>query len=55
VEIKLTPEEEQIVRKAAGDIANENGISVDQALRDLLVIGVNTWREMQLLAKLFNI
>ena len=54
VEIKLTPEEEKMVLEVVRDKAKSEGISEEQALKDLLAIGVNSWREMQMLAKLIS-
>ena len=52
MEIKLTTKEEQIVLDAVKDRAKVEGISEEQALRDLLAIGINNWREMQYIAQL---
>ena len=52
MEIKLTTKEEQIVLDAVKDWAMVVGISEEQALRDLLAIGINNWREMQYIAQL---
>ncbi len=54
MDIKLTPEEKQIVLQVAQDMAKTKGVTEEQALKDLLAMGVNTWREMQHLAKLHS-
>jgi len=55
MEIKLTPEEEQAVRETAANMAATKCISEEQAIKDLLGMGLNAWWGMQEVAKLNEI
>lgn len=47
MEIKLSPEELDIAREAVKNRAEVLGISLEQAAKDLLVLGINSWWEME--------
>lgn len=47
LEIKLSAEEEKVVREVAAMKARAEGISEERALKDLLAIGINSYREMR--------
>jgi len=51
MEIKLTPEELAAVNEAAQDMATTKGISADQAVKDMLAMGMNNWYAMQDMAR----
>lgn len=52
MEIKLTPTEEALVQQIATEMAQAKEITPEQALKDLLGIGIASWREMQLMTKM---
>ena len=47
LEIKLSAKEEQTVREVAAMKAQAEGISAEQALKDLLGIGLNSYMEQR--------
>lgn len=46
MEIIFTQEEEDIILEVAAHIAATKGIDPEQALKELMYMGVNAWREM---------
>jgi hypothetical protein len=51
MEIKLTPEELAIAQEAIKSRAEAKGISQEQAAKDLLAMGINSWWEMESMRK----
>lgn len=51
MEIKLTPEELAIAQEAIRSRAEAKGISQEQAAKDLLAMGINSWLEMESMRK----
>jgi hypothetical protein len=47
LEIKLSAQEEQAVRETAASMAEVKGISVEQAVKDLLGMGLSSWWQME--------
>ncbi|MCK9327709.1 MAG: hypothetical protein M0P69_19600 [Bacteroidales bacterium] len=47
MEIKLDAKKEKAVRETAADMARVKGISEEQAIRELLGLGLTSWWEMQ--------
>ena len=47
MEIKLDAKKEKAVRETAADMARVKGISEEQAIRELLGMGLTSWWEMQ--------
>lgn len=45
--INLNHEEEQAVMVIAANMAENKGITHEQAIKDLLGMGLSSWREMQ--------
>ena len=52
MQINLTPEEESFVLEVAGNMATTKNITPEQAIKDLLAMGCNAWREMEFVARL---
>ena len=53
--INLTPDEEQAVRETAANMAATKGITQEQAIKDLLGMGLSSWWEMQQAARMNEI
>ena len=51
MEIKLTPEDLAIAQEAIKSRAEVKGISQEQAAKDLLAMGINSWWEMESMRK----
>lgn len=51
MEIKLSAEELAVAQEAITNMAETKGISVEQAAKDLLAMGVNAWWQMESMRK----
>lgn len=51
MEIKLTPKELAIAQEAIKSRAEAKGISQEQAAKDLLAMGINSWWAMEYMRK----